>query len=132
MSSKKIFLIICLILVISALSAYAGYSFMKAPAEHYYLYDPGEYFVTNIKDSRSLLKSDIIIKLNDKAQFNYFTENSFIIRDEIISLLNSKSIDELRGSDSKDVLKKEIRDRLNEVFNCDNVVETYFNDYVIQ
>lgn len=132
MSAKKVLLVIILFLLVSAASAYIGYSYMKNPEERYYLLDPGDYFVTNIKDSRSLLKTDIIIKMKDKKKHKHLSSNNYLVRDGIISLLSGKTFDELIGEHSQVSLKTEIIDRLNYTFDCDSIVDVYFNEFVIQ
>lgn len=132
MSSKKTLFIFAFILIIFAVGIYAGYSFFNKPAEEYYMLDPGDYFVTNIKDSKCLLKSDVIIKMKDKKKFEYYSENNYLIRDEIISVLGSKKLDELGKDDSQNILKSEIIAKLNQFFEDNLVADVYFNDFVIQ
>lgn len=132
MGAKKVTFIIILFFLVSVASAYVGYSYMKNPETKYYLLDPGDYFVTNIKDSKNLLKADIIIKMKEKKKYEYLCANNYLVRDGIINFLSEKSFDELVGQDNQTKLKKDIIERLNYTFDCDAIVDIYFNEFVIQ
>lgn len=99
-------------------------------------YTPGEYIVTNIKDSNSLVKAAIVLQVNkalDDQEFSDFMKaNNHIIRDIIVMTLRSKTYDELMSPDIKAVLSDEIVSSVNEALGIDNVKAIYFNDYVIQ
>lgn len=132
MGAKKVTFIIILFFLVSVASAYIGYSYINKPETKYFSLDPGDYFVTNIKDSKNLLKTDIIIKMKDKKKYDYLISNNYLVRDGIITFLSEKPFDELVGKDNQIKLKKEIVDRLNYTFDCDSIVDIYFNEFVIQ
>ncbi len=132
MGAKKVTFIIILFFLVSVASAYVGYSYMNNPETKYYLLDPGDYFVTNVKDSKNLLKADIIIKMKEKKKHEYLCTNNYLVRDGIINFLSEKSFDELVGQDNQTKLKKDIIERLNYTFDCDAIVDIYFNEFVIQ
>lgn len=134
-SKKKLIIIIALVV---AVAVGAGYYFFFMPKGEkpivYAYYSPGEYFVTNVKDSSRLLKSSIVLVLNtedSKLQENLTTENARI-RDTIIFLLREQGEDELRSTGNKDDLRKNIIEQLNIQLNIDNIVDVLFNDFVMQ
>ncbi len=131
---KKVITIIVLVLI--AAGALTYFLFLAPPPEvqtSYFV--PGDYFVTNIKDSTRLLKVTIVIELSttnpDETQ-EYLTERSHIIRDNIVFLLRSKTEEDLRSNDIQKTLREEIVDRLKTELKLDYINTIYFNDYVIQ
>ncbi len=132
MSTSKKFLSVILIFIISGLCAFLGFSYLNDTAEKFYLLDTGGHFITNVKDTKNLLKSDIAIKMSDKNQHRTFEANNFQVRDAIIGVLRSKSYDELKNPGVQETLKDEIKNRLCEVLPGDSIVDTYFREFVIQ
>jgi len=135
---KKRLIIIILVVLIVAAAATVYFTVIKKPPEkiHSY-YVPGDYFVTNVKDSPALIKTTIVLEvyvyekdLEDVTA--YLTENNHIIRDLIVFKLRSKTEEELRAQDAADTLRKEIVESINKRMNIDYVSSVYFNDYVIQ
>ena len=126
-SSKKI---ITILLIIALCLACASCGFAQKVVV--FAYDPGDYFVTNITDSKSLLKSDLTIEMTGKSQYKELTDNTFKVRDIIISVLRTKTYDELKSTDIQDVLKVEISDKLKESLEIDTIQNIYFNEFVIQ
>jgi len=135
--NKKVIIVIAAVLVVAA--AVCVYFFVIAkPAEkiHSY-YEPGDYFVTNVKDSNSLIKTTIVLELyvyekdlDDTTE--YLAENNHIIRDIIVFTLRSKTEEELRSQDIDKTLRQEIVQRISEQMGIDYISTVYFNDYVIQ
>ncbi len=54
------------------------------------------------------------------------------IRDSIISLLSSKTADQIMSSEGKDKLREEIRTRINSISPGTKVLEVYIVDFVVQ
>ncbi len=131
---KKIIIIIGLSLVVVAVALYFFvFAAEREPQISYYT--PGDYFVTNIKDSTRLLKATIVLELstNDpEAVAEQLTEINHILRDNIVFTLSSKTENELRSDDIKETLVKEIVDNLNRELGIEYIQNLYFNDYVIQ
>lgn len=132
---KKIIIIVLIILIVGG----AVYWFLlKPPAEPVTSYHvPGDFFVTNVKDSTRLLKTTIVIELliqkSEETKIKEFlTENNHVIRDTIVFTLREKTEDELRAIEVDDALRKEIVKRLSERMELDYIQTIYFNDYVIQ
>lgn len=129
---KKIIIIIVIVLVLAggAAAFFLLSNVEKEPVITYYV--PGEYFVTNIKDSTRLLKANIVLELTTDTAQEYLTENNHIIRDVIVFTLREQTEPELRSSVIHDKLCKTIVDELKERLNIDYLQTIYFNDYVIQ
>lgn len=104
----------------------------EAQEKPLYTYVPGEYFVTNVKGSTRLLKTTIVLSVDDESKTDYMTENNQIIRDVIIYTLREKTEDELRSTGAQDDLRKEIVQNLKEKLDMEYLVTLYFNDFVLQ
>lgn len=131
---KKAIIIIILVLAVAGAAVY--FLFLTPPPEpETFFYTPGDYFVTNIKDSKALIKVTIVLELSttdEESAREYLTENNHIIRDVIVFTLRSKTEDELRSQGIEDTLRKEIAKNLESKMGLDYIETIYFNDYVIQ
>jgi flagellar protein FliL len=54
------------------------------------------------------------------------------IRDILIAILSSKTLEELGSSEGKEVMRKQILDRVNQALSPEIVTKIYFVDYVLQ
>jgi flagellar FliL protein len=136
MKKKLILIILVVLIVVSAVCLYF-FVFKKAPEKVYSYYEPGDYFVTNVKDSTSLIKTTIVLEIyayeKDMEDITAFlTQNNHIIRDIIVFTLRSKTEEELRSQDIAAELRDEIVQRISERMDIDYIATVYFNDYVIQ
>jgi flagellar protein FliL len=136
MKKKAVIIIIVLLVVAAAVGVYF-FVIAKPPEKTYSYYEPGDYFVTNIKDSNSLIKTTIVLELyvyekDLDSVTTYLTENNHIIRDIIVFTLRSKTEEELRSQDIDKTLRQEIVQRISEEMGIDYIQTIYFNDYVIQ
>ncbi len=61
-----------------------------------------------------------------------FAAASPIIRDILIAVLSSKTMEELSSVDGKKQLRNEIMLKLNEAIKPDSILNVYFVDYVLQ
>lgn len=99
-------------------------------------YSPGDFFVTNVRDSNALFKTSVVLEVNksadDKKFQQFLADNNHIIRDVIVFTLRSKTEAELRSDDIRDTLARELVQALNSELGIDNIKAVYFNDYVIQ
>ena len=139
---KKLAVPLIIVLVLALGGAAYMLFFKKAEAQPeekkkvtYFTYTLEDSFITNIKNSQSLFKTSITLEvIEDKKeeQTAFLTENVPVIRDSILFLLREKTYDELRASDIRDKLSKEIVDMLNEKLDTDYLKSVYFNEYVIQ
>jgi len=131
---KKVIIIVVIALV--AVGAAAYFLFLSGPGEPKDgFYTPGDYFVTNIKNSERLVKVTLVLGISTpdlvKAQ-KQLTEVNHVIRDIIVFSLREKTEDELRADSIKETLNKELVKKLNEWLGIDYITTIYFNDFVIQ
>ncbi|NLW11478.1 MAG: flagellar basal body-associated FliL family protein [Clostridiaceae bacterium] len=132
---KKIIIIVLVVALIAAGVAYYLLTKDKV-VDKSFNYDPGEYFVTDIQGSGSLLKTDIILHMHDSDNLEKLTENNHRIRSTIIFILRTKNEEELKGAKIEQSLRKEMLSALNKEFADDFEMEQflgiYFNEFVIQ
>ena len=86
----------------------------------------------NIKDSKKMLKINIIIETsNDKLKEN-IENKKFLVRDLTNEIIVSKTEDDLLGDKGQSKLKLEILKNLAEFFESEEITNIYFNDFIIQ
>jgi len=95
-------------------------------------YEPGDYFVTNIKDSTRLLKVSVALEITTDKQMEFLDENLYVIRDAIIFSLREYTEDELRSVDIQNTINKELVAKLTNQLGVDYIQKVYFTDFVIQ
>jgi len=94
-------------------------------------YDPGNEFVTNLKGNNGYVKADIIIEMKDNKQIKYMQNNNFKIRDSIISVLRTKTKEDMNKESIVSELKKDLISKLKEDLGLE-VVNIYFEELVVQ
>ena len=134
---KKLIIIIAVVLVVAAAATLYLTVFKKPPEKIHSYYMPGDFFVTNVKDSPSLIKTTIVLELyvyeKDLPDVTeYLTKNNHVIRDIIVFTLRSKTEEELRAQDIDAILRQEIVQNISNQMDVDYITTVYFNDYVIQ
>ena len=100
--------------------------------EEMYFYSPGDYFVTNIKDSTALSKVSVSLALSGDDQTEFLTESNAAIRDAIVGVMRSHTEDELRAVDVTTALSAEMVTAINEALEITDVHNVYISDFVIQ
>ena len=93
-----------------------------------------EPFVVNIKDGKRdrYLKLKPDLELTTKAAAEQLTQRLPMVKDVVITLLSSKTFDELRTIEGKDLLREEMMTRLNAQLSGGKVSAIYFTDFIIQ
>jgi flagellar basal body-associated protein FliL len=134
---KKILIIVIALMVVGAAAVYFFVVPKPPEPDMVSTYVPGDYFVTNIKDSKALLKTTVVLEIKDKKSEDEklkakLEENSSVIRNAIIFTLREKTEPELRATDIEEKLRTEIVAKLNKELGIDNITSIYFNDYVLQ
>ncbi len=104
----------------------------EASLQDVYYYSPGDYFVTNIKDSNSLSKVSVSLALTGKDQTDFLTESNPVIRACIVDIMRGHTEAELRDESITGEIAKEITDSVNRALNINDVVNVYISDFVIQ
>lgn len=92
---------------------------------------PLELFVVNLKGGR-FLRAQIQLEFTERDIPSRLYQRSVLIRDAIITLLTSKSSDDVLDKEGKEKLKKEVRNLVNEVFKKELVKNVYFSQFVVQ
>ena len=94
-------------------------------------YSPGEFFTTNVKESTRLLKTSIILVVDDEGLEKKLTAENTHIRDAIIFILRDLTEEEIRAPGTQDELRDRLISALNERLGIRNFVEVLFSDFVM-
>lgn len=133
MKNAKIIIIGLVILVIALGGAVLWFmNASKEPVVEHFLYDTGDAFVTNIAESRSLLKTHVTIELTDKESLKFCESNQVKVRDTIIGILRSKTREVLAAEENTHNLKQEVISTLCDQYALKGIENIYFNEFVIQ
>lgn len=81
---------------------------------------------------RRYVKVDIELELISPEVAKEVEAQNARIRDALITLLSSKTYQELSTNEGKHILRNEILDRINQILNGPKVVRVFFTDFVIQ
>ena len=86
----------------------------------------------NIKDSKKILKLNIVVETTDEKIQETLTNKMFLIRDRANEIIVTKTEDELREEKGQTILKEKIKEDLMEIFETNKITNVYFNDFIIQ
>ncbi|HUH42837.1 MAG: flagellar basal body-associated protein FliL [Sulfurimonas sp.] len=95
---------------------------------------PLDTFTVNLKSDagRRYLKATISLELNGKELSMELDSKSPVIRDRIIRILSSKTLEEISSKKGKQKVSEQIMDTLNSMISDGNVKGIYFTEFVIQ
>ncbi|BDQ27715.1 flagellar basal body-associated protein FliL [Helicobacter heilmannii] len=98
------------------------------------LYPLDSPFVVNLitQNGRRYLKTSITLELSDPKLLEEVKVKETAIKDTIIEILSSKSIEEISTLKGKNKLKEEIRNNINSFLIDGYVKNIFFTDFVIQ
>ncbi|MGK0289770.1 MAG: flagellar FliL protein [bacterium] len=88
--------------------------------------DPLE-FTVNLKDGKRYLRIKFVLGMVHEAAKKYLSEREAIVRNEVISTLQQKTTDDLRGSAGGQRLVADLRIKLNKLFN-ESIIESLDGD----
>ncbi|WHH58943.1 flagellar basal body-associated FliL family protein [Petroclostridium sp. X23] len=96
----------------------------------------GEPIVSNlntgdIKDKK-VIRIRVQLLVADDKMVTELTNFNGKLRDNIISILKSKTPEEMIKPDAQEVVKKEIIQSFNSIFNTDKVLDVYFEEFIVQ
>lgn len=130
--NKKLIIIIAVVLV-AAIAVGLYFFVFKEDKVIREEYSPGEYFVTNVKESNRLLKATVVLVLDtdDKKVLEEFGKRNTEIRDAITTILRDQSEETLRAIDLTG-LKTEILEALNTLLETEHIVAILFSDWALQ
>jgi flagellar FliL protein len=95
---------------------------------------PLDSFTVNLlSDSgRRYLKVQINLELNEEEVAAELESKTAVVRDTVIRLLSSKTLEEISTAKGKDNLKEQIVNQLNLRLRDGNVRNVYFTEFVVQ
>lgn len=95
---------------------------------------PLDTFVVNLADSggKRYLRATLQLELAPEQAAETFEQRLPQIRDVILTILPTKTFEDIRTVDGKAALREEIQQRLNTLLNVEGVANIYFTEFVIQ
>ena len=57
---------------------------------------------------------------------------SIQIKDRLISILSSKTLEDIEGLEARENLRKEVKDAVDVVLKAEGVLQVYFTEFVVQ
>ncbi len=95
---------------------------------------PLDTFTVNLlsESGRRYLKVEMNLEINGEELAMELDSKGAVIRDVIIRLLSSKSLEEISTAKGKDKLKSQIVDQLNMRMRDGRIKNVYFTDFVVQ
>ena len=122
---------LCALLCLAALTAtlLAG-----CAAEEFktYPYSPGEYFVTNVRDSRNYLKAEVVIDVPDSKYIDTLTEKTYVVRSLVTAFLSQQNEAALNDPDAIAILSEELKLLINKELGADYCYKIWFPTFAIQ
>ncbi len=107
--------------------------------DHAVVYAPGamkalDPFIANLSDEGGgrYLKATLQVEFVGAAAPADFDARAPQIRDSVLTLLTSRSFDDIRTPDGKQNLREEVIARLNQVLQRDAVRAIYFTEFIVQ
>ena len=91
-------------------------------------------FLVNLLDSGSkrYLKVNMQLKLNSEQVKIEFTQRASEFRDTILMLLSNKESEDISTIGGKQALKREIMKQINRLLKDGQVLDVYFNEFLVQ
>ena len=95
---------------------------------------PLKSFIVNLqeREGERYLKVTIELEAENETLTEELTKRTPQIQDTVIALLSSKSYEEISSLSGKQVLKAEIRARVNRVLTTGKIRRVYFTEFVVQ
>ncbi len=95
---------------------------------------PLDTFVVNLADAggKRYLRATLQLELAPEQAAETFEQRLPQIRDEILTVLPTKTFEDIRTVAGKSALREEILQRLNTLLNVEGVANIYFTEFVIQ
>ncbi|MCK9473976.1 flagellar basal body-associated protein FliL [Sulfurimonas sp.] len=95
---------------------------------------PLDTFTVNLKSDagRRYLKATISLELNGKELTSELDNKSPVVRDRIIRILTSKTLEEISSKKGKQKVSEQIIDTLNSMITDGSIKGIYFTEFVIQ
>lgn len=138
MQRRKIALLLCIVTIammaLSACSLFGGGSEDEGglpELKKRYYYVPGDYFVTNVKDSKMLSKTSIAL-LCSKDKSDVLGQNQDGIRNAIVKILREKTEADLFADNAIDNLETEMTSSLKTLLDMEEFIQVEISDFIVQ
>ena len=83
-------------------------------------------------DSERYLKVNLSLAVSDRAVVLKLEKQNARLRDELIDILSTKTVEDMLSPEGKDVLRTQIIEAANATIGEPKVVDVYFTEFVIQ
>ena len=83
-------------------------------------------------NGRRYLRAKINLEAKDGDVKKLIETKSIQIKDRLISILSSKTLEEIDGLEAQENLRKEIKDAVDVVLKVEGVLQVYFTEFVVQ
>ena len=95
---------------------------------------PGPTLIVNLADRTvpRFLKISLVFEVDSPVTASEIIEKEPMVKDSLITLLSSKTMQEILGVENMQVLKEEIVARLNSILDSGLVLNVYFTEFVVQ
>jgi len=105
-----------------------------AEKEEVVLIVPLDTIIVNLSASngRRYLKTKINLEAKDGEVKKTIESKAIQIKDRLISILSSKTLEDIDGLEAQENLRKEIKDAVDVVLKVEGVLQVYFTEFVIQ
>ncbi len=138
--SKTIIIVVLVAAILIIAAAAAVYFFIwrgqdteenQPQVEPGIVFHTGEVFVTNLRNSELLLKTDIFISIPNR-NLKILQDNVQLVRDRIIRVLRSFTEEDILDENLQDVVRDRIKSDLQNTLNIDTILDVYFTEFVLQ
>ncbi|ADL07869.1 flagellar basal body-associated protein FliL [Thermosediminibacter oceani DSM 16646] len=87
-------------------------------------------FLTNLAD-KGYIKLSIVCILSDKETEKQIQAKEYEIKDRVYSILRSKTYDSVKDSKGMEILKKELKEKINAVVGKGKVEDVFFTNIIV-
>lgn len=138
--SKTIIIVVLVAAILIIAAAAAVYFFIwrgqdteenQPQVEPGIVFHTGEVFVTNLRNSELLLKTDIFISIPNR-NLKILQDNVQLVRDRIIRVLRSFTEEDILDENLQDVVRDRIKSDIQNTLNIDTILDVYFTEFVLQ
>lgn len=138
MSLKKVLLLSLIGLVVLALIFTLIFVFVlnkkgesKKEKVEYFQFELDEMY-TNIKKSNNIMKINITVEYTDDKLAAVLNKQKARITNDILELLRNKTLEELSGKEGQRKARTDIKDKIVEIVESNNISNVYFTEFIVQ
>jgi len=97
-------------------------------------YDVGEFILnlTSTTNQMRFIRTSIVLEASDSKVISELESRAPQIRDQIISLLRPRTVDELSSQDGMEILRYDIIRTINEFVQKGEITDVFFIDLILQ